>query len=158
MTDDEFEIFLRRANVELRKKQAQLKTRFGIGSYARWWFDQDNATLQFFAADDRLGLEAEIVPIGTFKQETWKWAWANDSFVSPLRHRGEVLKGLEGITGMSVFSRADLLPADEGMAWELAAISVMHLDALGCYRAPSSGGLNTFLAITSVRVSSESPI
>jgi hypothetical protein len=37
------------------------------------------------------------------------------------------------------------------MAWELAAIAVKHLGAMGCYRAPSSRGApTTFLAITRI--------
>jgi hypothetical protein len=151
MTDDEFDIFLRRANSELRQKQECLMATFGLGNFSRWWFDQETAQLQFFDVEDKLKVSADVVDIGSFKQETWKWAWANETVIPSLRRRAEPLKELERITGMTVFTRADLIPIDEGMAWELAALSVMHLRSLGCYRAPHSDGLWSFLAIESIR-------
>jgi hypothetical protein len=41
---------------------------------------------------------------------------------------------------------------DESASWKLAASAVMHLDAVGCYRAPTSdGGLYVSLALMDVR-------
>ena len=67
---------------------------------------------------------------------------------------GDIL--LLDFAGLSVpprnpFEMVDAFKADESMAWELTAVAVKHLGAKGCYRAPSGGGLYTFLAITDIR-------
>ena len=51
---------------------------------------------------------------------------------------------------MEVF-RLESFDADENMAWELAAMAVAQLGAVGCYRG-SAAHLWVFLAIVSVRV------
>ncbi len=154
MDDHQFSAFLARAVQELEKKQELLQTEFRLGSFARWWFDQKTATLQFFDENDRLGLEAEFVDIGSFSVQagTWRWAWANSSVLPVLRQRSSELKELSSLTGMDIFIEEGAFAVPEEMAWELAAISVMHLDAVGCYRAPASKGvLNMFLALTKIR-------
>ena len=153
MTDEEFEEFLSRAMQELNKKQESLKEQYGLGTCGRWWFDQTTETLQFFDEADDLVIEADVVEIGSYssKSNTWKWGWGNTSLLPALRTKGEPLKELEDITGLKVFGQEHAFEIkDEGMAWELAAISIKHLGALGCYRAPTADGLNIFLAITNV--------
>jgi hypothetical protein len=154
MTDEEFESFLENANEELRGKQQVLKEQYALGVHARWWFEQAIAKLQFFDEADNLSVEAEVVDIGSYspKSNTWKWAWGNSSVLPELRKKAESLKELESITGFEIFGKEHAFEIpDEGMAWELAAVSVKHLGAIGCYRAPSStGGPTTFLAIISI--------
>ena len=155
MTDSEFEAFLANANEELRQKQDLLGERYGLGKYSRWWFEQATAKLQFFDEANNLAIEADIVDIGSYSQKsnTWKWAWGNSSVLPRLRQKAELLKGLEDITGVELFGHEHAFEIeDEAMAWELAAMSVKHLGAIGCYRAPSSsGGPIMFLAITNAR-------
>jgi hypothetical protein len=154
MTNDEFEGFLASANEELRQKQDLLMQRDGLGSYPRWWFDQATAKLQFFDEADNLALEADIIDIGSYsaKTKTWKWAWSNRSVLPALREKAEKLKELERITGIALFAHDQAFAVEgESMAWELAAIAVKHLGAMGCYRAPSSSsGPTSFLAITRI--------
>ncbi|MGK9168308.1 hypothetical protein KXR53_18500 [Inquilinus limosus] len=154
MDDHQFGVFLARAVQELNEKQKRLQTEYRLGSFARWWFDQQTATLQFFDENDRLGLQTEFVDIGSFsvRAGTWQWAWANSSVLPAVRQRSSELKKLSSLTGMDVFVEEEAFAVSEEMAWELAAISVMHLDAVGCYRAPSSNGtLNMFLALMRIR-------
>jgi hypothetical protein len=155
MTDEEFKSFLENANEELRRKQQVLKEQYALGVHGRWWFDQATAKLQFFDDANNLSVETDIVDIGSYssKSNTWKWAWGNSSVLPELRKKVESLKELENITGFEIFGNEDSFEIrDEGMAWELAAISVRHLGAIGCYRAPSSTGEpTTFLAIIGIR-------
>ena len=153
MTDEEFEDFLSSATEELSKKQDFLQEQYGLGTLGRWWFDQTTETLQFFDEADNLVIEADVVDIGSYssKSNTWKWAWGNTSVLPGLRKKVERLKELEDLTGFEIFGYEHAFEIeDEAMAWELAAISVKHLGALGCYRAPSTGGPTTFLAITNI--------
>ena len=153
MTDEEFENFLSSAVEELRHKQDLLVERYGFLTPIRWWFDQTTEKLQLFDEADNLVIEADVMQIGSYspKSNTWKWAWGNKSVLPGLRKKAEPLKELEDITGMKIFGCEDPFEIeDEAMAWELAAFSVRHLAALGCYRGPSNGP-TVFLAITSVR-------
>lgn len=153
MTDNEFGELLARASDELAKKQSRMQADFEIGSLPRWWFDQDEEKLQFLDTVGNITVESVVVPIGSHSpaSNTWKWAWSNESFLAPLRSKALPLKQLEELTGFELFAAEDAFEADEHMAWELAALGVMHLKAEACYKAPSSSGPHTFLAITSLR-------
>lgn len=153
MTDQEFGELLARASDELAKKQSWMQSTYEIGSLPRWWFDQDAERLQFLDTTGNVIVEATVVPLGSHSpiSNTWKWAWSNESFLAPFRSKALPLKQLEAITGFELFAAEDAFEADEHMAWELAALGVMHLKAESCYKAPSSNGPHTFLAITSLR-------
>jgi len=154
MDDAQFDAFLERAVQELKDKQAFLQTRYKLGEFARWWYEQEKQTIQFFDRADQLGLEIEFIDIGSYseKRRSWKWAWANDYVLPALRERALPLRELEAVTGMEIFGRKDAFEIDgEAMAWELAAMAVKHLSALGCYRSPSSkGNLFSFFALMKV--------
>lgn len=147
MTDDEFAEYLNSAVDDLQEKQDELLASHGLGSYARFWFDQAQESLDFSDNAGATGLRALVIPIGSWshKSNSWKWAWANESILPHLREKSLSLKGLAAITGFPLFQR-ELFDAAESMAWELTAIAVRHLGATGAYRAPGEGS-NLFLAI-----------
>ncbi len=156
MTDEEFDNFLAKVNDELESKQAELNSTYGLGEMKRWWFDQQSAKLQFFDVNDRLAVEADVVGIGSFspKSSSWKWAWSNPTFLPELREKALPLKRLEVFTGFDLFGNEGTFSiAGESMAWELAAMAVHQLGALGCYRAPAPvlDGPHTYLAITGLK-------
>lgn len=155
MTDEEFVQFVDSAVAELGEKQERLKAEYGIGSHARWHFDQETEKLDFFDEQDRKVLEMDVIDIGSWasNSKTWMWAWANVTVLPSLRMKAERLKELDSVTGVEIFSEEAAFPLeDEGLAWSLAAMSVRHLNALGVYRAPSSARpLVTFLAITRIQ-------
>lgn len=154
MTDKEFGELLSSAMEQLQERQQRLEDTYGIGRLPRWWFDQEKEQLQFLDDAGNALLEAAVIPIGSHapQSDSWKWSWSNESILPSLREKAMPLKQLEATTGFELFSFEEAFEADEYMAWELAALSVMHLKAEGCYRAPSSNnGSHTFLAITSLR-------
>lgn len=154
MNEEAFEAFRAEANEELRAKQASLQAVYNLSAHGRWWFDQDAETLQFFDAQDRLRVEADVVYVGSYsrRSDTWLWAWANVSLLPKLRDKAQALRALASTTGHALFAEADTFEVDEPMAWELAAMAVKHLGAMGCYRAPSAdeSGLS-FLALVQLR-------
>lgn len=153
MRDQEFDAFLSRALDELKQKQDALRTLHCLGELPRWWFEQDKERLQFLSANGDVLLEASTISIGSYSpvSNTWKWAWSNESVLPALRQKSLRLKELATITGFGMFKNADAFEVDEPMAWEIAAISVMHLDALGCYRMPNQEGPHSFLALTTIK-------
>ena len=156
MNDDEFDSFLTSANAELKTKQELLTKTYGFGSHKRWMLENDDkAKLQFFDANDTLVIEADIIDIGSYSPsaKTWKWAWAYETIKPSLKAQSLRIKELEDITDLIVFAEEKAFEADEYFAWELAAMSVKHLQALGCYRAYSSArNVNMFFAITKVNI------
>ena len=151
MTDDQFDAFVADTSEALELKQANLTRRFGLGSHARWDYDQLTELLRFSDATGRVLVEASAIVIGTFssKSQTWKWAWSNPSVPERSRARSARLKELFETTTMEIF-RKESFSADEEMAWELAAMSVAQLSAEGCYCGPA-GHLQVYLAIESIR-------
>lgn len=155
MNDDEFELFLTTANNELKEKQANLTKSYGFGSHKRWMFENDKAKLQFFDHDDKLVIEADIIDIGSFSPSasTWKWAWAYETINPALKVDSLRIKELEDITDLVIFGEKEPVEADEYLAWELAAMAVKHVNAMGCYRAFSSArNVQMFFAITEIKV------
>jgi hypothetical protein len=156
VTDEEFEAFLTRVNEELESKQAELNSTYGLGEMKRWWFEQQSAKLHFFDGNDCLAAEADVVGIGSFspKSSSWMWAWSNSTFLPELRENALSLRQLEGLTGFDLFGKEGAFAiAGEVMAWEMAAMAVHQLGALGCYRTPAStaDGPQAYLAITGLR-------
>ncbi|KAB2925541.1 MAG: hypothetical protein F9K30_07740 [Dechloromonas sp.] len=155
MTDNEFEQFLKSALAELWEKQDRLESEHGFASYSRWFFDQQTEKLEMFDAKDQKAVVADVIDIGSYasNSNTWKWAWSNDSVLPSLREKSESLKALADLTGIGLFTSEEAFSVEnEHMAWELVAMSVRHLNAIGAYKAPSSSRpLSTFLAITGIR-------
>ena len=155
MNDAEFESFLTSASEELKEKQAHLTKSYGFGSHKRWMFENDKGKLQFFDHDDKLVIEADIIDIGSYSPSasTWKWAWAYDSINPALKVDSLRIKELEDVTDLVIFGESKPVDADEYLAWELAAMAVKHLNAMGCYRAFSSArNVQMFFAITEIKV------
>src|SRR5581483_8377613 len=102
---DEWEAFRACAIEELREKQRRLQDDYGIGGFARWWFDQETASLQFFDREDRLRLDTSFNDIGSYSplSHIWKWAWCNDSVLPAMRRAAGPLRELCAVTGWPPF-------------------------------------------------------
>ncbi|PAB60309.1 DUF6882 domain-containing protein [Anaeromicrobium sediminis] len=146
MTNEEFEKFLDKSYEELENKQQNLFNNYNIGTYESYWFNQNSMTLQF-KNNGKVELEFRIVCIGTWAHEkdTWMWGWANDSFTSDIRQDSEELKKLKEFTGYDAFEM-EAFECDENTAYEITAISVNHLNALGMYKIPGEKS-HLFLAL-----------
>ena len=156
MTDSEFEAFVDNALDELEEKQHLLDAGYRLVDAGRWWFEQSTGKLQFFDHNDLLSSEADVMHIGSYspKSNTWNWAWGNASVLPWLREKAEKLKELEVITSIELFSYENPFTVEsESMAWELAAMSIQHLQAKGCYKTTSSNkdDPSSFLAIFNIK-------
>jgi hypothetical protein len=138
MTEAGFEQLVAKWLEDLRAKQATLENVYGLGRFDRYDRDGDEGVIRFSNANEDKVLVARATDIGSFscKTRTWMWAWANESVSEEGRAKSARIKTLADLTGFDLF-REPQLDADEYLAWELAAIAVHHLGAIGCYRAPS---------------------
>jgi len=155
MTDEEFDAFVDSAVEELSEKQERFIADTGLGSFARWNYDQKTGLLEFFDERDAKVLEMDVVQIGSYshKSETWIWGWANKWVLPREREKAEPLRELAAITNFPMFAVEHAFElGHESNATSLAAVSVRHLGALGFYRAPTRGGeLITYLAVLDFR-------
>ena len=146
MTDEQFDTFLDQCYEEFEEKQSQLFQTYGIGTYQDYWFDQNTQTLEF-RNEGKCEKKFLIIPIGTWahQKNNWMWAWANDSFITEFKFRAKNLLELKHITGNDLFEENGF-DCDETMAYELTALGVHHLKAIGFYKIPGERS-HLFVAI-----------
>lgn len=151
MNEDEFDLLVESCLQELKQKQASLEKQYGLSRLGRWDIDQKQQRLNFFDENNQASISFSVTPIGSFaaNEETWKWAWANPHIKQGMRDKAAALKELHGKTDYDLFKDDGMFETDMVMAWELAAIAVNHLGALGCYKAPNQE-VHLFLALDAV--------
>lgn len=153
MTDEEFDTFAQESNDELDGKQNTLMKTFQLSKWEAFFYDTPSGLLQFKDKTDKVRVEAQTSPLGSFSanSDTWQWAWANKSTPPAVRKQAESPKQLYKLTGMDVF-KMPTIEIDESMSWELVAMCVKHLDALGVYSMPAgpNGDLQVFVAIREI--------
>ncbi len=108
------------------------------GSFDRWDWDDENAIL-IFSNDGLPTLQIEVSVVGTTEGDSWEWSWGNPNFepctkrdIEKIREFGEA-KGYNQLT-------SKFLTADEYTGWEMTAVAVHVLNALGSYRFPTERG------------------
>lgn len=131
---------------ELEVKQNKIQEDFDIGSFDEYRYDQEQEILQFKNANEVI-IEFNVIFIGTWskKKKDWLWAWANSSMTDNVKQKALSLKKLHHITGFHIFENSSL-EADEITAWELAALSVHVLEAIGLYKIPGDDS-DLFIAL-----------
>ena len=142
--------FIATSVAELQRKQELLESIYGIGHHAHFWFDQPSGTLEFRDTAGQPHLTASVIPIGSHsaKSGTWMWAWANKTILPALREGADRFRDLAAVTGMKLLAQ-DLINVEPDMPWEITAMVVRHIGAMGAYRAPDRGS-DLYLAIMNV--------
>jgi len=147
---DAWDAFLDTCFEELKTKNDQLNQDFDLGSHQRYDWDQEKAEL-VFSNDGVPAVIAKIDFIGSHssRSDTWLWAWANFHLLENIRTR---------IIAVRDFGELHDYPclitpkweAEEGDAWDMAAVAAHVLDARGVYRSPREGGAS-FMLIREIR-------
>lgn len=135
---------------ELERKQEKFRRDFGIDKYKRWDWDQATGQL-VFSNKDVPAVIADFVFIGSVStaSNTWLWAWANFSLAENLRKQGLEVRETGERENFPHLAEARW-SADEHDGWDMAAVAVHVLGAIGVYRTPGESG-TTFLALMSAR-------
>ena len=140
MSPEEFKAYSHESHHALEQLTELLEKRFKIGTWQRWDYDLESATLTF-SSDGIPRVSATIQAVGSTsnKSGTWMWGWANGGLpaittdkLHQLREFGE----RENITQMTEAT----FPGDEALGWELAAVATQILGGKGVYRCPSGNG------------------
>lgn len=147
----DWEAFVASCRESLSESQPLLDSRFGIGSYER--YDYDQATKQIvFSNQGKAGVIAEIEVVGSYSKVagTWMWSWANFSMLPKVRTR---MKRVRTLGEQRRFPRLNtyLWPADEVDAWDMAAIAAHVLRAQGVYRSPGES-TDMYMTLSNIRL------
>lgn len=146
-----FEKYIDESSALLDSLQERLRTRWKIGEYEHYHWDQQAGTLVFSSQEDQAGLVADITFVGSISKtsKTWLWAWANDSVEPHLRAAVEEVREFgfrEGFTKLTVAK----WPADEDDGWCMTAVAARVLNAEGAYRTEEENGY-TYMVLKNVR-------
>jgi hypothetical protein len=121
----------------LNEQQEICKTKYDLGSYERWFYDQEKGLITF-SDDGIVKLKIKYEEVGSISKvsHTWLWGWANPhlhqnvkSVIEKVRSYGET-HGFEKLTKRK-------WQAEEIDCWEMTAISALLLKAKGAYRVPT---------------------
>lgn len=145
-----YDEFCKACHREFDAKNRAWADRFGIGTFARWDYD-DADRLLVFSDGAAPRILCTYVNVGTLsnKTGTWLWAWANQSLPEASREESQIARryGLEHDIGELTDPHFKAAPED---AWMFAAITGHLLGAQALYR-PVVDHLEIYMAISSTR-------
>jgi hypothetical protein len=137
-SDEEFQQFAHPLIHEAMAKNDVCEQQFKSGEGPRWDYDCDRSTLTF-SQDGRSRVIADVLLVGTTQADRWQWSWANGNLpkeeralTEPIRHFGEKY----GWTKLAI----PFQDTDEYTGWEMTALAVHALGAIGSYRFPTDRG------------------
>jgi len=140
-------------------EELRLKTEahqvWGFGKFDRWNIDQEQGDLIFSNADGTTAVCAAQI-IGTYNDEdqTFLWAWANESI------HEQLIQGALTLREYGEEHHIDRLTAPQWTgtkddAWELTALAVKLCEEQGAY-APVIGQTTVFITFAKVKLSKKS--
>lgn len=133
-------------------KQDVLRRDCGISDWPRWDYDADAGTLTF-SKDGAAKVIADIQIVGTTGSKDWLWALRNSHWPD------EVVLDMEGVWQFGPDHKIEELTTDyledddlNNLGWEMTAVAVRVLNAVGAYRPQPDGKPGTlFLLIKAIR-------
>jgi hypothetical protein len=147
--EHEWASFVTEAYQYLTHQQDLAKQDFDLGSWERYFWDQDAGTLTF-SSNGRAGVVADILIVGSISEisGTWLWSWANSSILESMSSSIRRVRSLGEERGFEKLTEANW-PGDETDGWEMTAVAALLLSAKGAYRAPDEDGA-LFLIFTDI--------
>jgi len=133
---DCFQEFLHPLVHESIEKNNRFREKYG--QHERWDWDPDSATLIF--SDAGLpSLRVHCSVVGTTRGNQWEWGWANRNIPDSEKRDMELVRNFGEASGYGRLT-SPFLDADEYTGWEMTAVAVHLLEALGSYRFPTDQG------------------
>jgi hypothetical protein len=138
---------------QLMAKQDILHRDFGLARWPRWDYDVVDGSLKF-SEDGTIRVTADIQVVGTTGSENWLWALANDHWPDQVVLDMEEVWQFGLDNGIEELTTQYLEDEDlNQLGWEMTAVAVRVLNAVGAYRPqPDQGKSGTlFLLIKSIQ-------
>lgn len=139
-TGEELEALLMSAVDYLDEVQQTFRETYKINEHPRWDWSQDTCQL-VFSRDGKPVVECDIDFVGSFssRSDSWMWAWANDSFVEPIKEMSREVRGLGEVMDSMELS-APTWSASPEKGWLMTAVMAQQLGAIGAYRTSDQYG------------------
>ncbi len=136
----EFLALLDQSMEELKLKTQAHDESWGLGSFDRWDFSQDDGLL-VFSNDDGFRAECPAQIVGSYStaDESWLWAWANTTLEPSLTLDAQALREYGEAQGHARLTTRKWW-GDVDEAWKMAALAVKLRGGQGAYRGPA--GMN----------------
>jgi hypothetical protein len=127
-------------------RQEKFIAETGVGAFKGYYYDQKRGVI-WFHNDGQIGVEAEMVVVGTDakRSRTWLWSWANPSVDTRCSQPCLSVKQYGQKHGFKKLVTPKW-SCDEHAGRELMTITGMILNAVGAYRCPSENG-NLYLVL-----------
>ncbi len=149
MTDEEFKQFAHESVHQLMDLNKRYQEEFKVGSYERWDYDLQRATLTF--SHERIPrVVAHIQAAGSIaiQSKSWLWSWANKSL--PHHVTESILAVKEWGEKNNVLKlKEHYWEGEEADGWEMAAVANRIVGGKGVYRCPDKNGF-FFLILTDI--------
>lgn len=149
---DWYEDWKHEAFHQLMDKQDVLRDQYGIGDYPRWDYDVDAGTL-IFSDQGVPKVIADIQVVGTTGSKDWLWGLRNSHWPDHITHDLEKVWQFGLDNGIEELTTPYLEDEDlNALGWEMTAVAVRVLDAVGAYRPQPDGKSGTvFFLFKSIR-------
>ncbi len=146
----DFKVLVRKACEYLTSREEELRDRYGLSTYQRFDWNQDEGTI-VFSNDGVAGLLANIHLVGSVstRTNTWLWSWANESISCKVSDRIREVKRYGELHGIAQLTEP-YWSANEVDGWEMTSVSAYLLKTQGAYRTPDENGF-TYMVLTNVR-------
>ncbi len=117
--------------------QPEFMRLYVIDIYKNWFYDHSIGVFHF-KSDGGNDLYFKYVDVGSFSTTTNTWNWSWDNKTTP-RHVSAALEKVKAFGVANNFNNltTGLFEGDEYTGWEMTAISLKLLNAIGAYRIPS---------------------
>lgn len=126
--------------------QAVLTARYGIGRRGGVWaYDQKTRELRFSAEGTVVVARASL--LGSWSNESWLWAWANDSIVKPVAEASRKLRDAAAPLGIPELT-SPMYFASAAVVERVAVAAFGILGAKGCYFPSTATGKLVFVIHT----------
>lgn len=121
----------------LNAQQDSCKTKYDLGSYERWDYNQETGLIEF--SDNgiiKIRIKYEEVGSISTTSNTWLWAWGNESLLPQVKSEIGKLKefGIQNKYRQLVKPKWN---GDEYDGWAMTAIAAKIMKAKGAYRIPT---------------------
>lgn len=115
---------------------ARLNETYKLGTWPRWDYQMDDATL-IFSKDGEARVICDVEVAGSTEGNTWEWSWGNATMPQSCRSRMCAIHELGTEKNWTRLNTL-FLPNDEYVGWECAGIANHLLGGIGVYRCPTS--------------------
>jgi hypothetical protein len=133
----EYELFRHDCFQETMAQNDLLIEKYRLGSWPRWDYSMEDATL-IFSESGKAKVICQIEVAGSTTPKSWEWSWGNENFPIVCRNRMGTVRSLGEEKQWEELASL-FLEYDERVGWECCAVANHLLGGIGIYRCPNSG-------------------